>query len=99
MGKLNLYQLRSNQLENTPDAIRAFLRTELFITVDKIFSTPFEILGTIKLIDIHINKFFITVIEYYLKLLESSKKFILALDSNETATELYRATYEITLLI
>jgi hypothetical protein len=85
MGKLNLYQLKSNQLENTSEGIRSFLRTELFITIDKIFNTPFEILGTIKLIDIHINKFFITVIEYYLKLLEGSKKFILILDSNEIA--------------
>lgn len=46
------------------------------------------------MVDIHINKLFINVIEYYLKLLESSKKFISSLDSNETARELYRATYE-----
>ncbi len=67
--------------------------------MDKIFNTPFEILGTIKLIDIHINKFFINVIEYYLKLLENSKKFILVLDTNEVGIELYHATYEMTLLI
>lgn len=36
-------------------------------------------------------------IEYYFKLLESSKRFVSLLDSNETANELYKATYEMAL--
>lgn len=81
-GKMSLYQLISNQMENAPEKIRLFIRTELLIFIDKIFNTPFEILANIKMIDIHINKLFMYTIEYYFKLLESSKRFVSLLDSN-----------------
>ena len=49
-------------MENSPESIKSVLRTELLITIDKIFSTPFEVLNTIKMVDIHINKLFINVV-------------------------------------
>lgn len=91
---MSLFQLMTNQTENTPERIRLFIRTELLIFIDKVFTTPFEILATIKRIDVDINKLFMYTIEYYFKLLESSKRFIALLDSNETANELYKATFE-----
>ncbi len=75
------------------------MRTELLIFIDKIFTTPFEILGNIKMIDIHINKLFMYVIEYYFKLFEDSKRFISLLDTNSTAKELFKATYEMAIIM
>jgi hypothetical protein len=69
------------------------------ILVDKIFNTPVEVFSTIKMADLHINKFCINVIEYYFKLLESSKKFVNLLDSNDTAKELFKSTYEMATII
>ena len=40
------------------------------------------------------NKLFMVTIEYYFKLLESSKRFVSLREGNETANQLYRATYE-----
>lgn len=38
---MSLYQLMTDQLENTPEKIRLFIRTELLICIDKVFTTPF----------------------------------------------------------
>ncbi len=57
----------ANQLDTPAFKIKLFHRTELLVSIDKIFNTPFEILSTIKMIDIHINKLFISTIEYYFK--------------------------------
>ena len=96
---MSLFQLISNQLDNTPEKIRLFIRTELLIFVDKVFKTPFDILAQIKMIDVHINKLFMYTVEYYFKLLESSKRFVSLLEANETAQELYKATYEMAHII
>lgn len=88
---MSLFLLIANQLDNTPEKIRVFIRTELLLFIDKVFNTPFEILQIIKtndgrnhkqFIDVHINKLFMVTIEYYFKLLESSKRFVSLLDSN-----------------
>jgi hypothetical protein len=76
-----------------------FIRTELLIFIDKVFNTPFEIVAIMKMVDLHINKLFMITIEYYFKLLESSKRFVSLKDSNETARELYKATYEMALVM
>lgn len=96
---MSLFQLIANQLEHSAEKIRVFLRTELLIFIDKVFTTPIEVLFTIKLADVHINKLFILTIEYYFKLLESSKRFVTLLDSSETARELFKATYEMAQII
>lgn len=72
----------SDQIDNSPEKIRIIIRTELLTLVDSIVNTPYELLTTIKMADLHINKFFINVIEYYLKLLEGSKKFVGFMESN-----------------
>lgn len=51
------------------------------------------------MIDIHINKLFLPIIEYYFKLLENSKRFIALLDTNSTAEQLYKATYEMAIMM
>ena len=57
-----------------------FMRTELLVIVDKIMKTPFALINSIKMCDLWINKLFIAIINFYLKLLDSSKKFLPLLD-------------------
>ncbi len=59
-----------------------FMRTELLVLVDKIIKTPFVFINNTKMCDLWINKFFIAIINFYLKLLDSSKKFIPLLDED-----------------
>lgn len=40
-----------------------------------------------------------TVIEYFFKILESSKRFMSVIDSNPTAEELFKSTYEMSIVI
>lgn len=40
-GKMSLFQMMKDQLENTSENVRVFVRTELLVFIDKIFTTPF----------------------------------------------------------
>ena len=58
------------------------MRTELLILIDKTMKTPFALINNIKMCDLWINKLFIGIINFYIKLLETSKKFIPLIDSD-----------------
>lgn len=42
--------------------------------------TPFALINNIKMCDLWINKIFIAIINFYIKLLDSSKKFLPLID-------------------
>jgi len=44
--------------------------------------TPFPLINNIKMSDLWINKLFIGIINFYIKLLDSSKKFLPLIDSD-----------------
>lgn len=76
----------------------ASIRTEFLVMVHKIVATPFEIIRETKMMDLDISKFFIRVLSFYTKVLEFSKTFMAMLDTSETARELYKSLYELTLM-
>ena len=61
------------------------IRTEILVLTHKIFTTPFEIIREIKMMDLAINKFFINLINFYLRILDFSKVYLPLLDSNPNA--------------
>jgi hypothetical protein len=60
----------------------ATIRTDLLIFVDKIITTPFEIFREIKMIDLEVNKLFINILGFYLKIIEFSKVFMSMIENN-----------------
>jgi hypothetical protein len=56
-----------------------FMRTELLILIDTIIKTPFDLINQIKMCDLWINKIFIGVINFYVKILDASKNILLCL--------------------
>jgi hypothetical protein len=52
------------------------MRTELLVLVDRVVKTPFALINHIKMCDLWINKLFIAIINFYIKLLDNSKKFL-----------------------
>ncbi len=58
------------------------MRTELLVLIDKIMKTPFPLINHIKMCDLWINKLFIGIINFYIKLLDNSKKILPLIDSD-----------------
>jgi hypothetical protein len=61
------------------------MRTELLILIDTIIKTPFDLINQIKMCDLWINKIFIGVINFYVKILDASKKYFALFETNARA--------------
>ncbi len=75
------------------------MRTQLLVLIDKIVKSPFVLISNVKMCDLWINKLFIGILSFYIKLLDSSKKFMPLIDSdNKMARQLLLVMYEFSIM-